>query len=160
MQVYLGSDSTLHIPVRRPNASDSNVPVFAEPEGGPEMIVKKIRDRSYSRSVHINPTTGLCERVAYVDYGKREFPDGLTYENILRDTYRIVEEDPISASVHCERTIALGRPRKSWNIRIEIESSMTADERHFYVTNILRAYEGGHSVIEKKQEKRMPRIFV
>jgi hypothetical protein len=74
------------------------------------------------------------------------------------DLYRIVEDHPLSASIRSTRTTALGRG--AWQIRIETTSTLSADEGHFYVTNVLDAYEGNTRVFTSTRDIKIPRHLV
>jgi hypothetical protein len=50
--------------------------------------------------------------------------------------------------------------RGDWQVRIETSSSMTADAAHFYVSNLLNAYEGNTRVFTKSWTFKTPRNLV
>ena len=73
-------------------------------------------------------------------------------------TYRIVEGDPLSASVHCACSSALGRG--GWRTRVETDSRMSATATEFHVTHQLTAYEGDERVYERSWKLAFPRDCV
>ena len=74
------------------------------------------------------------------------------------DTYGIVEGDPLSASVRCDWSIALGRD--DWRTRIETSSALTADATSFLLTDTVEAYEGEKRVFAKSWSVAIPRDLV
>jgi hypothetical protein len=69
--------------------------------------------------------------------------------------FSIVDGDPLSARVECERSIRIGRG--TWQTRIEVRASMTADAEAFHVTATLDVYEGSKPVITRAHAARIPR---
>jgi predicted nucleic acid-binding protein len=76
-------------------------------------------------------------------------------EHSDKTTYRIIEGDPLSASVTCEWMVRTGRG--DWQTRVETTSTMTADATHFRVTNVLDAFEGNARVFSKTWHFTVPR---
>jgi hypothetical protein len=70
-------------------------------------------------------------------------------------TYRIVDGDPLSASVYVRCTTALGRG--DWQTRVETESRMTSTATEFLVTQRLDAFEGDAEVYSRSWELAFPR---
>ena len=70
-------------------------------------------------------------------------------------TYRIVDGDPLSASVRsrCSSTLA----RDGCHTRVETDSHMTATAGEFLVTHALDAYEGDERVYARTWTLRFPR---
>lgn len=74
-------------------------------------------------------------------------------ENVTK--YRIVEGEPLSASVLCEVDVSLARP--GWNTRTRATSTMTSDAERFVVTSTLEAFEGPVRVHARTWTHRFPR---
>jgi hypothetical protein len=70
-------------------------------------------------------------------------------------TYRIVEGDPLSATVICRVTVTLVRP--DWNIEVRAQSTMTCDAREFLVTSTLDAFEDEVRIHARAFTHRFPR---
>jgi hypothetical protein len=70
-------------------------------------------------------------------------------------SYRIVDGDPLSASVEsrCSSTLA----RDSWNARVDTQSTMTSTATEFIVEQRLDAYEGDEQVYSRTWELSFPR---
>ena len=77
----------------------------------------------------------------------------LTEENVTR--YRIVEGEPLSATVLSEVEVSLARP--GWNTRTRAISTMTCDAERFLVTSTLEAFEGNARVHARTWTHRFPR---
>jgi hypothetical protein len=91
--------------------------------------------------------------------GRRRLVDnGLEYESTRRDRFTITEGQPLSARVDCERSA--GFRRGAWQVRIETNSSLTADATTFHMTNVLEAYEGQARVFAKTWHCRVARDLV
>ena len=109
-----------------------------------ETLRPDIRKRIVEKEL-VSQTVRLID---YSDEGARRLlPDGIEYESLLNDTYTIVEDDPLSAHVRCERRLGLGRG--DWRVRIETVSEMSADATHFHLKNTLTAYEGDAEVFSR-----------
>jgi uncharacterized protein len=74
-------------------------------------------------------------------------------ENVT--TYRVVEGDPLSATVICRVAVTIDRP--GWSTRTEVASTMTCDEQVFTVTTALDAFEGETRVHALTRTYRFPR---
>ncbi len=70
-------------------------------------------------------------------------------------SYRIVEGDPLSATVDCRAVVSLGRP--GWNIRCEAASRITCDRDRFIVTTSLDAFHDNVRVHARTHTHRFPR---
>ena len=94
--------------------------------------------------------------------GGREYPDGLVFTEDSRETYRIVDGDPLSAVAESRWRIGLEKP--GWRAWLETSSRLTATATEFVVENDLRAWarDGGPEadvvlVAERSFEDRVPR---
>ena len=74
-------------------------------------------------------------------------------ENVA--SYRIVEGDPLSATVVCRVEVSLARP--GFNTRTVAGSTMTCDAEHFIVTTTLDAFEENVRVHASTYTHRCPR---
>jgi len=70
-------------------------------------------------------------------------------------TYRVVDGDPLSASVRCRCASTL--PRGDWHTRVATDSHMTVTATHFLVTHALDAYEGDERVYARTWTLTFPR---
>jgi len=74
-------------------------------------------------------------------------------ENVT--TYRIVEGDPLSATVVCRVVVSLAR--QDWNTRVDAASTMTCDAERFTVTTTLDAFEDNVRVHAATYTHHFPR---
>ena len=70
-------------------------------------------------------------------------------------TYRIVEGDPLSATVVCRASVMLSRP--GFDTRIEASTTMSCDREDFVVTTTLDAFDDGVRVHARAQTDRFRR---
>ncbi len=66
-------------------------------------------------------------------------PDELEYHHHTTNTYSIVEDDPLSASVHSEHGIAIGRD--TWRTHVRARAQLNCDATTFTVQTDLTALE-------------------
>jgi hypothetical protein len=141
LTVHCGPQSMLSLPRRQPSELDAQLRPFAEPETGTALKTEPTMVRQGGRRIRRDLATGEVE----VEFDWR--PTGarivatateLTEQNITR--YRIVEGDPLSATVDCEVDVSLARP--GWNTRTRATSTMTCDAHRYVVTSTLEAFEG------------------
>jgi predicted acyl esterase len=148
LRLFTGEASQLRLPVRPVREEDAMLPSFAEPETSPPLEVQVIRRPTRTYSAQHDVVRNRYELIDGGDGGSKVIlANGLESESYNSNTYRIVEGDPLSAQVECERMMRVGRG--DWQIRIETNSRMTADAELFHITNLLEAYEGEGRVFAK-----------
>ncbi len=159
MTLFAGEHSRLSLPLRAPRPEDAELAPFAEPEGAPPLDAETVRPAERKFTVAHD---AVCNTFELVDGGyrgsRRIRANGVEYESEAYNRYRIIEGRPLSAYVECERMMRVGRGE--WQIRIETNSTMTADLEKFYVTNVLEAYEGGLRVFAKTWDFTVARDMV
>ncbi len=74
-----------------------------------------------------------------------------------RNTYRIIEGDPLSASVRCERTMEIGAP--GWKTVTKVDSTMSCDGEAFHVETRLSALDGDTPFFERSWSWSTPRVL-
>jgi predicted acyl esterase len=88
--------------------------------------------------------------------GHRRLTDsGIEMDDTHVTTYRIVDGDPLSASVRVECSSALGRG--AWRTRVQTDSEMTATTTEFVVEHRLDAYEGDELIRSRSWSLRFAR---
>ncbi len=155
LTVLAGASSRLDLPVRASNPADAQLAALADPECAPPLNVEVVRRGSISRNLRHELATGLFELSVRRDYGQRHFPNGINYEEFACDTYSILQGDPLSAAVRCDRSVAISR--NDWQTRVETTSMMSGDATSFRVSNVLDAYEGNARVFLKTWHLSVPR---
>jgi putative CocE/NonD family hydrolase len=154
-----GEASQLILPIRPSQPEDSQLPPFGPAEGAPPLVIEFLRKDHMGRHRRVDIVTGKTEIQNLFDFGRIRFSDnGLEVEDVTSDTYTIYEGDPLSFSVRCQRLLAYQRGTRQ--VRLETDSTMTADAATFYVTNLLEAYEGATRVFTKSWTFKIPRDLV
>ena len=145
----------------RPRREDEpEPPPFEEPEWAEPIEVEVIEPGETHRRHRDDPDTGAHEVEFEWDVGgHRRLPEfGTEMLDTNLTTYRIVDGDPLSASVHVRCTTGLGRG--DWQTRVETDSRMRSTATEFLVTQRLEAFEGDERVYERTWELALPRDCV
>ena len=129
---------------------------FGPPESGTPLASETTMLRDGGRRVRRDLATGEIE-VEFDWHGSRTrivaTDTEMGEENVT--TYRIVEGDPLSATVICRVEVSLARP--GWNTRTRATSTMTCDAERFVVTTTLDAFEDNVRVHARTYTHRFPR---
>ncbi|MBD8727720.1 CocE/NonD family hydrolase [Frigoribacterium sp. CFBP 13707] len=157
------AQSTVTLPVWT-RAGDDGVR-FAPPSHAEPLAVRRLPAASSlpQRSVTHDVETGEWTLDVDPGYGGgREYPDGLVFTEDSRETYRIVDGDPLSATAESQWRIGLEKPE--WKAWLETSSRLTATATEFVLENDVRAWarDGGPDaevvlVAERWFEDRVPR---
>ena len=160
LTVFTGGQSRLALPVRRAPAGEEEPSPFEEPEVAEPLEIQVLRNGQSGRTLRRDLETGLVELTVDLDYfGSRLLlRSGLEYHESGRDTFTILEAEPLSAETRSEWTIAVGRGE--WQTRIETASTLSADAREFRVTNTVDAYEGNVRVFARTRAFNVPRDLI
>jgi hypothetical protein len=159
LKVFTGEKTRLTLPVRQPQASDEQLPPFQGPETAAVLEREILREECRTRKVHHDLIHGVWTLDDYSDEGARRLlKNGMEYGSTNRNIYTIKEGDPLSAKVRCEWTMNIGRG--DWQTYLESVSTMTADAKHFFITNELTAFEGENQVFTKTWKTEIPRDLV
>lgn len=163
LTLYAGAGSWLTLPIRMSSLEDDRLRAFEPPEVAPPLAVH-VLPRSQSKAneavIRREVGSGLAELTVHDDYGgyRRLLESAITIEELGTHRFSIQEGDPLSAMVRTAWTITTAR--ESWNTRVETESTMSADERSFYVSDTLEAYEGDHRIFANSRSAVVPRDLV
>ncbi len=159
LTLHTGSHSRLELPLRLPSQLDQTLAEFSPPEGAAPLEYEELRPEMSSRTITFEEPDGRMQMVNLFDDGcKHILYNGIVNESVTTNTYSIVEGQPLSARVQCDRRIELSRG--DWQIRVETTSVMTSDAGHFYLTNNLDAYESQVRVFTKNWTRKIPREHV
>ena len=159
LTLHTGAGSWLSLPVRAPSLLDDALPMFGPPEGAPTLQFDSLRPEASQRSIVYDQPAGRLQMVDRIDEGRNRLRyNGTVYDSIITNTFSILEGQPLSARVQCDRQIEISRD--DWKIRVETLSVMTSDATHFHLTNILDAYEGQVRVFTKSWTRAIPREWV
>jgi hypothetical protein len=147
----------LLLPVRPLREDEPEPPPFGEPEWAKPIEVEVLEPGETHRRLRHDPETGAHEVEFEWDVGGRRrlpaFGTEMLDTNVTR--YRIVDGDPLSASVQVSCITGLGRAE--WQTRVETDSRMRSTATEFHVTQRLEAFEGEERVYERTWELRLPR---
>ncbi len=156
LTVHCGPRSALSLPRRRASELDSQLRPFGAPGTGTALKAEPTMVRRGGRRLRRDLATGEAElEFDWRPTGTRIVATGteLGEENVTR--YRIVEGDPLSATVICEVEVSLART--GWNTRTRATSTMTCDAERFLVTSTLEAFEGAVRVHARTWTHRFAR---
>ena len=138
---------------------------FDEPTRATPLAVRALPPASDLPQRSVTHDVGTGEWVLDVDPGYgggREYPDGLVFTEDSRETYRIVDGDPLSASAESRWAIGLEKP--DWRAWLETTSHVSATHDDFVIVNTVRAWarDGGPStdavlVADRRFEDVVPR---
>ncbi|CAM04085.1 hypothetical protein A8924_5204 [Saccharopolyspora erythraea NRRL 2338] len=146
--------SALVLPVR---SAPERAIDFAKPEHAPPLEVRTgSAAQRPERVVRRDVASG--EWVLEVDPnygGSRTFPDGLTYTENATETYRIREDDPLSASATSQWTIRL--QRDDWLAEVNATTELRATRQEYIVDSRLDTSSGGVEVLSRSWQQRIPR---
>jgi len=156
LTVLCGSRSLLSLPRRRPGEFDARLRPFEVAEHGTPLASEKQMVRDCGRRVRRELSTGAIE-LEFDWHGSRTriIATGteMGEENVT--TYRIVEGDPLSATVICSVEVSLARP--GWNTRTVATSTMTSDAERFLVTTTLDAFDENVRIHARTYTHHFPR---
>lgn len=102
------------------------------------------------------------------DFGKTLRTDSkLIFGRAIQETYDIKENDPLSANVSVETNQCVAREETVsgenndlFSTEVETKSSMSADEKYFYINSNVKAWCGKELVFEKQWKKSVERYHV
>jgi putative CocE/NonD family hydrolase len=156
LTLHTGVSCCLRLPLRSPRPEDSALPPFAPAEGTPRDAGEFLRPASHHRRLVLDQTRRRQVLETDADGGRILWTAlGLETERTGREAHAIVEGDPLSAEVRCHRRFELARP--DWRVRGETESAMTCDAERFFVTTVVRAWEGDALVHERERHFEIER---
>jgi uncharacterized protein len=154
LTLFAGADSLVTLPVREPRDDDGVEPAFVLGEVGEPTGPRR---GGHPQITH-DRITGRWEVHVRSDRDPVSLPDGLVLDESRLDVLSIVDGDPLSAEVRCERSSEVHRG--DWRIRVETVSTMSSDATTFRVTNALDAYEGETRVAARRWQRDIPRDHV
>jgi putative CocE/NonD family hydrolase len=158
LTVHMDSESKLVLPLRTPNELDGSLSPFSSPEGAPMLEYEILRPEDGTRTFTYDVTKRQLQMVDRIDDGRNRLSNGIIYDSVITNIFSIIEGQPTSARVQCERQIEISR--EDWETRVETSSVMTSAKEYFHLTNILNAYEGQVRVFTKSWTRKIRREMV
>lgn len=156
LTVFTGDVSRLELPVR-PSSPDDGQDPFEAPKQAPALNRRTLALTPPRHTIGRDPATGaLVFENDPEGSGTSVLVDAdLEVSWGYLDRYSILEHDPLSASVTCERTYELAR--RDWRVRVETTSTMTSDSNSFHIDDRLEAFEGRRRVFVRSWSRSLPR---
>jgi hypothetical protein len=160
LTVFTG-ESRLVLPVRAARADDQALRPLGPAEGAAPLPTRVLRPGSSSLEVKRDVISGRVTLSNRSDEGALlQTANGIVCEAGGLEEYSLVEGQPLSAMVRSEHSIVIRQADDSWRTRVETRSSMSADARHFHLTNVLEAFEGEARVFARTWHRSIPRDLV
>ncbi len=147
--------SRLTLPVRAPRPEDAQLAPFGPAEGTPPLAAEALRADVDDLDIRFDTASGRHLRSRTSDGGFRLLDSGRAYGHWSRDTFSIVEGEPLSAEARSEHSIVVARGE--WRTRVQTSSTLSADATTFYLTNVLEAYEGNVRIFARTWTAGVPR---
>lgn len=168
LAVTVDGPSLLELPVRRHQRQAETMrelggPVMADPalaalpsaaaRSAPLWPAARLDERT--RRVILHKDTRRHEIIDHEQHA-RTIPDtGARYTDLATDIYSIVEDEPLSATVRCERETVSSHGAAEWTVTVR--SEMTCDAATFAVTEEYSAFVAGSLLFTKKRSCAIPR---
>jgi len=157
LKIFTGA-SRLELPVREPRAEDAKLRPFAASEGAEPLAKTYHRPSKGRRWIERDIGAGTSTYCIEEDMGRSTIEHiGLETDFVQRESYRIRDDDPLSAEIEIVYSIAIGRG--DWKTRSETRTVMRADKTHFIIEASLDAYDGGKQLVSRRWDERIPRDF-
>lgn len=151
--------SRLRLPVLSSAMTTAGPVVFPAPEPVPASSAIVVAAGTYGRSLSRDLVTGSEVLTVAGDTGRRRFePHGLEIASSFRETYSILPDDPLSASLEIvwDSEVARGE----WSTRTRITTTMEATEDDFLISADLVAFEGEDEMLTRSWSAKISRDTV
>ncbi len=155
--------SVLELPVYEGRRHEGDVRPFEAPDFAPPlpttMVATSPSDWRVTRDV-VSGRNDLRIRMAPLAgdtaAGRLRLLDsGLEIEELQDDHYSVVEDEPLSAGVICQRSCHM--ERGPWSVHVEVSSTLTSDAGSFRLTHRLEASAGHVVVFSRSWDRTVPR---
>jgi putative CocE/NonD family hydrolase len=144
-----GVEAVLELPVREPQPLDERLTALPPPELPPAPEHEQLAPVDVRRTVRREIGSGRLESVSEMSYfGSFRLADGLVYAERGRDSFSVLEGDPLSAEARSGWELEISRG--DWQTRLAVESSMHADATAFHLEDRLDAFEGEELVCSRR----------
>jgi hypothetical protein len=159
LTLLLGEGCRLILPERPFLPGDDEQTDFPPAEIASPEPIEQLRSGLRRQTVMREATTGTTTFTLHQDSGRIRYKNhDLELDDISTHTLSVQDNAPLSL----EQTVVyhLEYKRKDWQVTMTTDSKLTADATHFYVTNLLEAYEGNVRVFHKTWTKKIARNLV
>ena len=140
LSIFTGRKTFLMLPFRSARPEDVLLPEFLVPECSQPLATEELRTANRKRTLEHEVIEDSFTLTNKVDNGRYRFvDDGLETEDLSCDTLSLIEDNPLSLHICCERTAGIGRG--DWQTRVEASGTMSATSVNFEVTSKLEVFE-------------------
>jgi predicted acyl esterase len=146
--------NVLTLPVR---VGDEVSPVlFEEAEAAAPLARIQQKPGGRKRTIHTDPLKGEIV-IEITDNAGRYRMDDIDWEveSFSTERYRIVEDDPLSASAEVRWTWIF--QRGDWRVSTETWTRLTCSEEHFHLSATVDAFEGGGRIFSRNFNETIKR---
>ncbi|BCG82873.1 MULTISPECIES: CocE/NonD family hydrolase [unclassified Mesorhizobium] len=148
VSVFAGA-SKLELPTRHPRLEDEHLKPFLPPEAGPLEQSTVHREGSTRETTTRDLVTGETTYVLARDNGSKTIDHiGLEIESGKLDTFKIGEDDPLTATIDIENWHR--QARDEWEVHTKSHTSFRATETEFIIEARVDAFEGGNLLVSRK----------
>ena len=148
--------SSLSLPLYEPSLSPSSLAPFEAAESAPGLKTTVLEPGRSERLLARDMADGSVCLDHLEDGGLSRLDDiDLTLRRSARETFRIREGDPLSASTEMRRVFEIGRGRL--RLATDERLKVTCDDEAFIVSAVMEAYEGEVLLFSRSWNKRVPR---
>ncbi|MGA8258998.1 MAG: CocE/NonD family hydrolase [Arenicellales bacterium] len=164
LTLYTGTGH-LDLPVRPPRPEDAELPEFGPPEQAPAPESTPVSQFHGHRRTERDPATGDLVSTAYREGDGpgnavlSHVPEiNLDFGDAFRRTFRIRDDDPLSAS--CELIQQSVLRRDGWIAQVDCRTELTTDAETFRFKATLKATHNGKQIFTREWDRRVPRHLV
>ncbi|MER9977184.1 CocE/NonD family hydrolase [Mesorhizobium sp. M0085] len=151
--------SKLELPTRAPRPEDEHLKPFLPAESAPLEQATIHRNFSTRETTTRDLVTGETTYVLARDYGSNTIErTGLGMEGGKLETFRIGEDDPLTATVEIENWHRQGRG--DWQVHARSLTSFRATETEFIIEARLDAFEGDKRIVSRNWDLRKKRDLI
>ena len=151
--------SSLELPVREPDLADQRLPPFGPPVASPPLARQVLRMPNHDWVVERDLRAEETRITVMKDDGAFVLDStGLEFDHKGMETYRILDDDPLSASVDMSWTVKYRRA--DWSVCTMTRAFMTSTKDRFLVTAAIDAYEGETRVFSRSFSLDVPRDMI
>lgn len=157
LTVWTG-DSQLMLPYR-PRRDQENIRIFGKPRGAQPSPRTLIKPEKHTWEIHHSLDEQKVTLTVTEDRGKSRLDDiDLTVGASAREDYSALLGDftSLHGETKWERTLSRGE----WNIKTITHTCLSSDEKYFYITAELDAYEGDSRIASKSWNEKIKRDYV
>ena len=158
LTVSTDGPSTLTLPVRAPQPSDSQPPHFLPAEESAPLVGAIPQTGSRTRERRYDHVSGLAITEDHQSSEAFIEATGTRYVEQGHDRWSVAPGRPLSARVQCDREISIDRD--GWHIRVVTTSLQTCSAEEFFTHTTLRAYHGDELIFEDEGSSSVRRHLV